>query len=846
MPHSSLVDYFQEFWRLDSETAYVHRRGYRTVRWSYGQIARTAAQFSEELIRRKINRGDHVVLWGENTGEWIAVFWGCIHRRVVIVPIDKIATPDFVSRVCQEVDAKLIVHSRCLSPKDTKRPALILELITVGEDTLNASKTTDIDLGRDDILEILFTSGTTGEPKGVVLTHGNILANLEPLEREINKYRRYERFVHPLRFLNLLPLSHVFGQFLSIFLPPLIGGTVIFQDTLNPAEVIKTIRLDGVSVLAAVPRMFESLRGKIERDMEAAGRLDHFKATLQSAQNQKFWKRWWRFRGIHRQFGWKFWAMVSGGSALDSEDEIFWERLGFLVIQGYGLTETASMISLNHPFRLSRGSIGKVLPGREIKLAHDGEILVRGESIAGSYWQGKRMLPVVGADGWFRTGDLGSMDEKGNLFFKGRKKNLIVTAAGMNVYPEDLEAALRQQPGVRDCVVVGLARGGNEEPCAVLLFSTLTADPKKVVEAANQSLAEYQRMRRWFVWPTEDFPRSATQKPRLGLIREAAEAYFRDQSLSVPSVLSVPSTPLGEMISRITGREIPKLDSSESLEQDLGLSSLDRVELISALEDRFQTEISENQFSAATTVGDVEQMIRQPGAARSRYPYPRWAQRWPAQLFRVTIYYLLVWPATLLLGYPAVRGKENLRGVRGPLLFAINHVTPIDIGFVLAALPARFRHRLAVAMIGERLQKMRYPPPEVKWLARQWQKIGFALVTAIFNVFALPKMTGFRESFQYAGESADRGYSVAVFPEGQLTRDGKLGEFRKGIGLLASRLNVPVIPIRIDGLFKLREAGKKFALPGTIRILIGQPVRYEPTGDPEQIALDVRTRMTNL
>ena len=312
-------------------------------------------------------------------------------------------------------------------------------------------------LTRDDIVEIVFTSGTTAEPRGVVLSHGNILANLEPLEREIGAYLRYERIFHPLRFLNLLPLSHVFGQFLGIFLPQLLAATVIFQDTLNPAEVMRVIKRERVSVVVAVPRLMESLKDKILRDIEAAGRQARFQRQFETAKDEHFVRRWWRFRQIHNQFGWKFWAFISGGAALDADTEEFWRRLSFVVIQGYGLTETTSLISLNHPFRTGKRSIGKVLEGREIKLDENGEILVRGANVAAGYWQGHHLKPVLNEDGWFRTGDLGELDAEGNLYFKGRKKNVIVTREGMNVYPDDLEAALRQQPEVRDCVVVGLA-----------------------------------------------------------------------------------------------------------------------------------------------------------------------------------------------------------------------------------------------------------------------------------------------------------------------------------------------------------------------------------------------------
>ena len=444
-------------------------------------------------------------------------------RGAIVVPIDKIAAPDFAQRVAEQVDAKLCVGSS--HNQITGIPSVHLENLREKLEGRSDAAVIAPPLTRDDIVEIVFTSGTTAEPRGVVITHGNILANLEPLEREIGKYLRYERIFHPLRFLNLLPLSHVFGQFLGIFLPQLLAATVLFQDTLNPAEVMQVIKRERVSVVVAVPRLMESLKDKIERDLELAGRQSWFKHQFEAAKNEHFVKRWWRFRRIHNQFGWKFWAFISGGAALDAETEEFWRRLSFVVIQGYGLTETTSLVSLNHPFRTGKRSIGKVLEGREVKLDENGEILVRGASVASGYWQGKELKPVSNDGGWLRTGDVGELDSEGNLYFKGRKKNVIVTREGMNIYPEDLEAALRQQPEVRDCVVVGLEQGGNAEPCAVMILRD-SADPQTALKHANQQLAEFQQMRRWLVWPDEDFPRTPTQKPKTNVIQGAVQQHF--------------------------------------------------------------------------------------------------------------------------------------------------------------------------------------------------------------------------------------------------------------------------------------------------------------------------------
>jgi long-chain acyl-CoA synthetase len=870
MPRLSLLEYLAAYRRQGRSMAYGERCGYRMQRWSYGDVAGVAAQFARELEARRIGPGDRVLVWGRNSAEWVAALYGCILRGAVAVPMDQGATVGFAARVAQQVDARLLVVGREHVVCGEGRAALVLDSLREAVAQHSPEPYPSPVLDRNSLAEILFTSGTTAEPKGVVISHGNILANLEPLEAAMQPYLKWERPWHPLRLLDLVPLSHVFGQFLGVWVPPLLGATVLFQDSLNPTEIISTVRRERVSVLVAVPRVLEALQNKIERDLSVDGLLETFRNDFAAAANEKLVRRMWRFRRIHRRFGWKFWAVIFGGAALDPNTEMFWGRVGFAAIQGYGLTETTSLVSVNHPFQIGRGSIGKVLEGCEVKLDAHGEILVRGANLAAGYWQGQEMRPMAsdGIDaGWFHTGDLGALDGEGNLYFKGRKKNVIVTSAGMNIYPEDLEAALRREPEVKDCVVVGLERGGNAEPCGVLLLRGGTnvkpshdgRNPKQprhaagIVARVNASLAEYQRMRCWFLWPEADFPRTATGKPKLAEIRAAVESQWGTRQAGARSAAT---GGIAEMIARIRGTSAGgNVSEQANLQMDLNLSSLDRVELLGAIEDRYQIDVNETHFTSAATLGDLECLVRESSSERSEFVFPRWAQRWPVPWIRTIIYYLLTAPATHLLAHPRVFGRENLRGVKGPVLAVSNHVIYLDVGFVLAALPLRLRHRLAVAMGGERLAEMRRPPFTVNdhgerrrgFFLRRWlESMNYFLVVALFNVFPLPKRSGFRESFRFAGDLADRGWSVLVFPEGDLTPDGKLQPFRAGVGLLAKNLKLPVVPMRIDGAYEIREAGSRWSRPGRIRVHIGKPVEFPEGSDPQQIARDLEQRVAAL
>ncbi|HYH86350.1 MAG TPA: AMP-binding protein [Pyrinomonadaceae bacterium] len=838
----SINSYLNDYLKRGDETAFAHLRGLRLARWSYARVAQAAYRFARELETRGITKGERVLLWAANSPEWVVAFFGCALRGVVLVPLDVESAPDFVARVQQQTKARLLLVSSETKPHGEASGIPFVELEKL-EEALSHHSSDPFeprDISEGDLVEIIYTSGTTAEPRGVCLTHRNLLANLAPLEAEVQKYLRWERFVHPIRFLNLLPLSHVFGQFMGILVPQFLGGEVHFQDSLNPSEIISTIKSRRISVVVAVPRLLDSLREHVERREAARGRADSLRRRLAAAVGAHPLKRLWLFRKIHSYFGWKFWAFVTGGATLDSETEDFWRRAGFPVIQGYGMTETASLITVNHPFKSGRGSVGKTLPGQEVKLGEGGEILVRGANVSPGYWSEGAARTLSNGGGWLHTGDLGEMDDAGNIYFKGRKKDVIVTAAGLNVYPEDIEAALNHQPEIRQSAVVSLEGPRGPEPLAVLVMRDDKADPARAVERANESLARHQHVRRWHVWPEGDFPRTATQKVRKREILERIDGETGRRGDGEMDCALAPSP-------RLLVSPSFEFSSIPPLSQ---LDSLGRVELLSALEDRYQIEIDEASFTAATTVGDIEQLVRKGGVesdVASEYPYPAWTQRFPVTWFRVAFYYAVVLPITSLLCWLGVRGKERLKNLDGPALFVSNHVTYFDHALILSALPGRFRRRFAIAQEGERLRWWRRPPTGTPWHRRARWLAQYFLVVTIFNTFSLPQKSGFRRSFAFAGETIDRGFNVLVFPEGTRTEDGRMKPFKQGIGVLAAKLGVPVVPLRIDGLAELKMSGRRgFSLPGTVSIVFGEPVNYARDEDPARIAADLERRVRGL
>ena len=830
----SLLSYLDDCVQRGSATLFVQRRGLRLVRWSYEQLVFRARQIARELSRYELAAGDRVILFGQNSPEWAAAFWACLLVGAVVVPLDKESAEEFVSSVQKLTEAKLIIADSDV--KEIRGSTLQLTLDSLVDKVASHSSEPLPKLEQQDstLVQIIFTSGTTSVPKGVMLTHGNMLANLLPLEHEVAKYLKWERFVHPVRFLNLVPLSHVFGQFMGLFVPQLLGGEVHFHDRLNPAEIAYRTRRDRISIIVLVPRMLGSLKEWIERT--------ELKGVQPQGQHMSLLKRWWKFRSVHRQFGWKFWAFLSGGATLEQQTESFWRALGFEVLQGYGMTETASLISVTHPFKNRGGSVGKLMPGYEVNV-QDGEIVVRGPSVSPGYWTSAG-LNYRAADEWLHTGDVGTIDDSKHLHFKGRAKDVIVTAAGLNIYPEDLEDALNRQPEVRSSCVISSHGPQGEEPLAVLILRDSNANVPRLIERVNQSLSEYQRIHRWRIWADSEFPLTSTQKI---LKREVATIVARETGRNGSSPHS--SSFVVSEASRISGTERPAgNENTLKLATDLKLDSLGRIELLSALEDKYQIDIDEAAFTEATTVGDVENILR--GEVRENtkpFPYPTWSHKFPVTWIRFLLFYTIILPVTYVMSRLQIRGTANLKNIEGPVLFVSNHVTLGDHALILAALPFRLRHRLAIAMEGERLRDWLHPPRETGLFMRARMFAQYVLVTTFFQVFPLPRKSGFRRSFEYAARCVERGVSVLVFPEGVRAPRGQMhmSKFKSGIGLLAGELDIPSVPVRLDGLYELKRRRQYFS-KGKVFVNFGSRIKFDRSTSSTAIAEELKERVERL
>jgi len=827
----TLLDLWARLDALGDREAVIWRTSFRRRQASYRDLADGARAFAAELERRSIGPGDRVLLWGENRPEWLMAFWGCLLQGAAAVPVDFRSTPELARRIVEQASPRL-----ALVGDEVDREALPGDLATplAGIPKLPpAPGFQPRPASPDDIVEIVFTSGSTSEPKGVVHRHGNIAANLHGVAQEIDRYRWAMRPFQPLRILDLLPFSHLFGQTMGVYIPPLLGGSSVITSDLGGDALLETLRQERVSALVGVPAMLSNLKERIARDLDGPPQPPTRRGWMAIPEI------WWRYRKIHRLTGWKFWAFVVGGAALDEELEQFWRRLGFSVIQGYGLTEASPVVSLNHPLSTQPGCLGRPLPGQQVRIAPDGEILVRGPSVASEYYGGAKGSEggTRFEGGWLYTGDLGELDSQGRLFYRGRKRDRIVRPDGLNVYPRDVEKVLLNQTGVLECAVVD--SGGGRIHAALVLREG--ADPAELVQKANEQLEPHQRLQEWSLWSADELPRTAsTLKIKRG---ELVELLAARRGESPP--------PRENPLENLLGRDLPDASDELRLDEDLGLSSLERIELQTRVEGSSGRRIDEERVAALRTVGDLRRLTAETPAAPTEAAKktaprwllePRWTRSPPVRGCRRAALDLAILPLSGLLLRPfSVHGVERLAELGDSrAIFAANHASHFDTAALYMALPRSRRHRIAPAMSQEFFRSV-FHPAGAGLRLRAEEMAQYLAALGLFNAFPLPqKTTGVRRALRYAGELADNGYDLLIYPEGTRSRDDSIGRYMPGVGLLALELRLPVVPVRLDGLFRVYSQFDELPRRNPVSVAVGQPLQIESHGDPAAFAERLR------
>lgn len=834
------------------------------VRFSYEEMFERSGQLARRLTAKLgLHAGDRVALMGENSPEWVLAYLGISRAGATAVPLDRMLPAEEVARVLKLVGAKaLIISPNLLKGLRADLGAAnglppCLNLIGDAEPfpgqrwpfpDADANARALRDPAPETLASILFTSGTTLEPKGVMLTHANFVANamavsevIEPLETD--------------RFLSVLPLHHAF-EFTAGFLIPMFGGATVYHiENLRGQEVLDTMKLNEITVMLGVPRLFKLFKDGMAARIAAAGwrgqvmlELGEMACLLGEVFGAELRPR--VFRKAHDAFGGKLRVFVSGGAALDPEIFHFFQRFGIPICEGYGLTETAPVLSVNPLSAPKAGSVGPAVPGTEINIrpldADDevGEILARGPSVMHGYWQNPQATAAVFENGWFKTGDLGRIDEDGYLHITGRLKDVIVTSAGKNVYPDDVEHHLQNLPGVKELCVVGLPGrdGHGEEVVAVVVPESEAA--RAGIEAAiaqrGQLLPSHQRVAR-IEFQTEDLPKTTTLKVQRGKVRDHYLKGLRAAKAGPVSAISAltaatrePLSDVGTVavevartVARVTGTiAAADVAPDHKLQMDLGLDSIGRVDLLQNLEARFNISLPPESEDKILTVQDVitlvETALRAEGKVKPRRTRHLWERArvkqdaieagmrmTPGRVFLRHVFEAVT--RLIMSTHLRVRGDgvEHLPTDR-PYILVANHSSHLDLPSIRKVLGAR----------AERLHAMAAKDYFFDTAFKRW------FFTTFLNALPLDREANAAESLAVCKTVLDHGRSILIFPEGTRSPTGELQPFKPGIGVLALELGYPIVPVWLQGTFDALPKGKILPYPGRIEVRIGKPVDF--------------------
>jgi long-chain acyl-CoA synthetase len=481
---------------------------------TYRQLRERASGFAGYLQEQQVEKNDRICIWSASCTNWMVAYLGTLLVGAIVVPLDVNTKEDFLTRIVETTEARLLVTSRKQFASLKQTSLSMVDIDTLPQGTLDTSKLPKV--AGDDLAELVFTSGTTGQPKGVMLSHHNISSNANAGIKVIN-------IQADDRALSILPLSHMFEMTVEVALL-CCGASIVYARTLVPDTLLKLLAAEHATCIVLVPQALQLFMNGIEREVRRQKKEKQWEMLHSFAAHLPFGLRRMLFGSIHKRFGGRFRFFISGGAYLSPQLAQRWENMGFRAMQGYGATECSPIISVTPYHEHVLDSVGKPLPGVDVRIADDGEILVHGPNVALGYWKNPEATAAAFEGGWYHTGDLGYLDARGYLYLKGRKKNLIVLANGMNVYPEDIENVLCSNPLIKDAVVFGLAKKDQGPEVHSVLLMEDPAQAKAVIQQANRQLAPHQQVRGFSIWPDKDFPRTHTLKVKRPEVLEALRA----------------------------------------------------------------------------------------------------------------------------------------------------------------------------------------------------------------------------------------------------------------------------------------------------------------------------------
>lgn len=831
---------------------------------TYGEFFSLANNIASFLFSCGIHKGERVAIVSENRPEWCASYMGILMCGGISVPVDVQLGSDEIKNLLTDSEAKIVFYS-------LKTESNVLRAIEgISIKGINLDKYYFIPpespsyqgraVGGDDIASIIYTSGTTGKPKGVMLTHSNFCSDAEAVIK-VNVV------THDDNVLSILPLHHTY-PFMSTFLVTVfLGATITFTPGLKAVEIISTIKEKKVTIVVAVPRLLELIRDGIFSKIKQRKIIAN--VLLEAIEVCGFIRRKVDinlgkviFKTVHRNFGiLRFFA--SGGARLDPAVMNDLEAIGFTILEGYGLTETSPVITFNPVKRRKPGSVGKPLPNVEIKISEDGEIMVKGHMVMKGYYKNQTATDEVLKDGWFLTGDTGCMDEEGYIFITGRKKEVIVLSSGKNIYPDDVEKVYLSIPLIKELCIT--EKEGSLHAVIVpdfdyakkALIGNISEALKWKINDVSMKLPEYMRVKGYTLY-SEPLPRTPLGKLRRFMVKDILKvrseelgARSEDKSLKEDEV----GRKVVESIRSLIKEEI-SIQSSDNLELDLGFDSLKRIEFVSSLETAFSISLPETFIAEVQTVEDVVLKVKEHLGEKiaGEVRYATWKeilQKEPSaedmkkvgfsfSIIDTALIFILIIIQRILFKLffrLKVDGRENIP-VDYPFVIAPNHVSFLD-GFVIAS-SVPFKTFKNLYFLG--FQKY-FAGRLGSWFAR------------ISHVIPIDPETYLNKALQMSAYMLGQKKAFCIFPEGGRSFDGNLLEFKKGIGVLALELGIPVVPAFIKGTFEALPRRAGFIKPAKIKVVFGRPmsldsidIKQKPEGiDEYQLFADeLRKRVISL
>lgn len=763
---------------------------------SYNEVLKNISAYSSLLTLSNFTKAAIV---SENRPEWIYSFYAVWKKNACVVPIDYMSSVDDIAFILNDCKPEYVFYSdttreniQTVVSKISYEPFLInideIKIVEVKEDFSFPER----DL--NDTAVIIYTSGTTGSPKGVMLSFDNLLVNIEAVSKDVEIYKPEDKV------LILLPLHHIFPLAGTVIITLSIGATGVFSPSMSSEDLIATLQKHKITIIIGVPRLYNLIRKGIRDKIDKSAVAKFLFKVAQKRNSLSFSRK--IFKKVHDRFGGNIKYLVSGGAALDPEVTKDFTTLGFLILEGFGMTETAPMITFTRPDEVYPGSAGRPLKTNEVKVM-DGEIVNRGRNVMKGYYNRPEETAEIIKDGWLHTGDLGYLDEKGRIFITGRKKEIIVLSNGKNINPEEIEIKLASMSDLIN--EVGVFEK-NDMLHAVIYPEYQKAKQREienleeyltwnVIDKYNQSVTPYKKVMK-FSLIKEPLPRTRLSKLKRFLLPEL-ESHFSEKKKSVAE----PDFREYQLIKEfIQSNKYVTVHPTDHLEIDLGLDSLDKVNLIVYLESTFGLTLQETELVKFTNVQTLAEHIRE-AKTKLNVEAVDWGsilkEHLDIDLPKSWFTHNLIKNAAkvFLRFYFRLKGEgiENIPD--GPFILAPNHQSFIDGLFV-------------AVFLKNKLMKRTYFYAKEKHIKQGWLKF-----IANKNNIIVMDLSDLKSSLQKLASVLKKEKNIIIFPEGTRTHNGELGAFKKTFAILARELNIPIVPVAINGAYDAMPRGKKIPRP---------------------------------